>query len=425
MSAVRTLLIFAATAVATLCSEAQPAGEKGANDFFSASQKRIFQIRVIDNSTVKKFAIGSGFAASADGIIATNYHVVSDAVIEPDRFRLEYIAYDGSVGPVRVLDVDVVHDLALVASDRAPGSFFTLRTKPMRKGDRIYAMGNPLDLGMTIIEGSYSGLIEESLYEKIIFSGSLNPGMSGGPTIDDAGAVLGINVSTAGDEISFLVPSTYLQRLLATVRQRKKNDTIPFRARIEQELFDNQELYMSRLLAGEWKQDTLGDCLVPREMGEFFRCWGETPHDTDVLYSASNVNCSNADDIYLAPGFSTGDIEIDYRWYEAKKLGSERFYRVLQRQFGETEIPNFDAREELHEPRTITRFVAIENARWKTTMISWQYRKYPRLNDVVLKMALVNKPAGSMIVELRLLGVSKASAQAFCRKFMGALRCRN
>jgi serine protease Do len=92
----------------------------------------------------------------------------------------------------------LVHDLAIVKSEEIHGSFFALNETPLKKGSRIFSLGNPLDLGMTIIEGTYSGDIEGSLYDKIHFSGSLNPGMSGGPTIDAKGACIGINVSTAG-----------------------------------------------------------------------------------------------------------------------------------------------------------------------------------------------------------------------------------
>ena len=49
------------------------------------------------------------------------------------------------------------------------------------KGERIYAMGNPLDLGFTIVEGTYNGLVDKSYDERIHFSGAINPGMSGGP----------------------------------------------------------------------------------------------------------------------------------------------------------------------------------------------------------------------------------------------------
>jgi S1-C subfamily serine protease len=396
-----------------------------ANELFSAFQQRVFQIRVIDKSSGKKSAIGSGFSISENGLFATNYHVVSDVVIEPKRYRLEYVASNGHTGPLRILDIDVVHDCAIVSSDSVHSSYFELNLNTLQKGSRIFSMGNPMDLGMTIIEGTYSGFIEESLYEKIHFSGSLNPGMSGGPALDVSGSVIGVNVSTAGEEISFLIPAKYLQLLLDTVTRRPAHDTVQFSKRIEQELYDNQEHYMGRLLESEWKQDTLGHCLVPREMGNIFKCWGETQHDTDVLYTVSYVNCANSDDIFLSSEFTTGTIEFNYRWYETTRLGRERFYRVLQRQFADATVPNLEAKNDLDEPESSTRFVSISGADWKTTMCSWRYKKYPRIHDVVLKMALVNLPSQSMLIELKLLGVSKNMALAFCRKFMGSLRCRN
>ena len=58
-------------------------------------------------------------------------------------------------------------------------------------------------------------------------------------------------------------------------------------------------------------------------------------------------------------------------------------------------------------------------------MCAWRYKKYPSLNDVVLKMALTAKRSQCMIIELTLLGVSKETALAFCEKFMGALSWQN
>ena len=405
-------------------AEKKQARRHTANELFSAFQERVFQIRVIDNSSGKKSAIGSGFSISGDGLFSTNYHVVADVVIEPKRYRLEYVAYDGPIGSLRILDIDVVHDLAIVSSDSVHSSYFLLGQSSFEKGSRIFSIGNPLDLGMTIIEGTYSGFIEGSLYEKIHFSGSLNPGMSGGPALDASGNVIGVNVSTAGQEISFLVPAKYLQALLDTVC-RRRHDTVNFTERIEHELYENQERYMGRLLGSEWKQDTIGRCLVPREMGSIFKCWGETEHDTDVYYTVSNVNCANGDDIYLSPELITGTIEFNYRWYETARLGSERFYRVLERHFSDASVPNYGAKNDLDEPESNTRFVSISGADWKTTICSWRYKKYPRLYDVVLKMALVNFPSQSMLVELKLLGVSKDKTLSFCKKFMGSLRCRH
>src|SRR5262249_59386101 len=86
------------------------------------------------------------------------------------------------------------------------------------KGERLYSMGNPLDLGFTIVEGTYNGLVDRSYNERIHFSGAINPGMSGGPTVTADGHAVGINVSKqlGGELVSFLVPARFAATLLAS-----------------------------------------------------------------------------------------------------------------------------------------------------------------------------------------------------------------
>jgi S1-C subfamily serine protease len=74
-----------------------------ANELFTSSHQCVFQIRVIDNSSGKKSAIGSGFSISGDGLLATNYHVVANAITKPNRYRLEYVAFDGKTGSIRAV----------------------------------------------------------------------------------------------------------------------------------------------------------------------------------------------------------------------------------------------------------------------------------------------------------------------------------
>ena len=181
---------------------------------------------------------------------------------------------------------------------------------------------------------------------------------------------------------------------------------------------------MSRLLGSEWKHDTLGGCCIPREMGNIFKCWGETEHDTDVLYSVSHVSCSNSDGIYVSSELSAGSIEFSYRWYKTDRLGQERFYRVLQSNFADVTVPNGNAHNDLDDPASHTRLVSLSGAIWKTTLCSWRYKKYPRLHDMVLKMARVDHPSQSLLVECKLLGISRNNALSFCGKFMEALQCR-
>ncbi|HMA63636.1 MAG: S1 family peptidase [Fibrobacterota bacterium] len=407
--------------IITLYGFASAVNNNTADVIFQKSQNCVYQIRVIDISTGKKSSIGSGFAVTENGFLATNYHVVAEYIDEPKRFRLECIGPDGAINDLKLIDLDIVHDLAIVLLTKDSIPFLSFKTSVPSKGTRIYAMGNPMDLGMTIIEGTYNGLIEQSLYEKILFSGSLNPGMSGGPSLDTYGNVIGINVSTTGNEISFLVPVKYLQKLLDSITIRKPGSTIDFTNRIEQELFDNQEHYMSLLLNTAWKSDTLGKCLIPREIDNIFKSWGETSADSEMLYTASYVYSVSNDDIYVSPRLTTGSIGIDYSWYESTKLSPSRFFQLLESHYENASIPNYNAEKELMPPRTHTRFVTISGQTWKTTTCIWKYKKFTRLHDVVMTLALVSQAGSCMMIEMKLLGVSRDKSLAFCNKFMGAI----
>ena len=174
---------------------------------------------MLDTASGSKSAIGSGFYVHPRYLL-TNYHVVSELVFRPEQYSLEIVHDDGRTEPVELANIDVVHDLALLRAARPAGDALQLSGDVLSKGSRVYAFGNPYDLGASIIEGTYNGLLEDSLYEKIHFSGALNPGMSGGPAIARDGRVVGVNVSTAGNEVSFLVPAKFAIELLAQTLQR-------------------------------------------------------------------------------------------------------------------------------------------------------------------------------------------------------------
>ncbi|MDU6730665.1 MAG: trypsin-like peptidase domain-containing protein, partial [Bradyrhizobium sp.] len=155
----------------------------------------LLQIRTLLADAGRQTSTGSGFLVSADGLAITNYHVVSDAALEPKTYRLEYTGADGTQGGVTLLAVDLPNDLALVRVDKHDAPFFTFDKAALEgslpKGERLYSLGNPLDLGFTIIEGTYNGLVEHSYNDHIHFTGALNPGMSGGPAVNAQGQEVG------------------------------------------------------------------------------------------------------------------------------------------------------------------------------------------------------------------------------------------
>jgi len=152
-------------------------------DVFRRYQDRIVQVRILVAASGAKTGTGSGFVATPDGLIVTNYHVIADLVQQPGQYRGEILGADGSTATLSIIDFDAVHDLALVKSDLPQAKPFELHTGSLPTGMRVFSIGTPFDLGFTIVEGTYNGLLEQSLYEKIHFTGSINPGMSGGPAV--------------------------------------------------------------------------------------------------------------------------------------------------------------------------------------------------------------------------------------------------
>ena len=85
-----------------------------AEEIFAQLTPSLYQIKLIDKASGEKSSIGSAFQISSDGIIATNYHVISSYARHPEKYRIEYLDHQGKMAEVALVSVDVINDLALV-----------------------------------------------------------------------------------------------------------------------------------------------------------------------------------------------------------------------------------------------------------------------------------------------------------------------
>jgi len=187
-----------------------------ARKIYEQARSQLVQIRTVLKGQASQTSVGSGFFVTRDGLIVTNFHVVSEAALKPERHDLVYVTADGREAPLQILQLDVLHDLALLRAADAKGrSFDALPFRPdalpLAQGERIYSLGNPLDVGFAVTQGTYNGLVRRSFYPQIFFGGALSGGMSGGPALDEEGHVVGINVARRvdGEQVSFLVPAAF------------------------------------------------------------------------------------------------------------------------------------------------------------------------------------------------------------------------
>lgn len=397
-----------------------------AQQLYQSYGDAVYQVQVIDLTSDKKTTIGSGFQFSQDGLIATNYHVVAEAIQRPNANRIEFLHDKGEKGSLTILMADVAHDLAIVKMDKPGKKWVELGTSKLSKGAKIFSFGNPHDIGFTIIEGTYNGYSRESFIEKIHFSGSLNAGMSGGPTLGHNGKVVGINVATSGNQISFLVPVEPLQALLAQYLRQPKEYSFTATANkyLQDQLLASQNKNINLLLNKKWDSVKFGPVLVPSHLHDALKCWGGINHKEADPYEIYYSICSSQDNLFLDEDFETGGISYRFDYTVGKdKLNLQRFYSLYQEQYSyptgdyqnakEGDVTNFDCK---------TNFVENAGLKWKASFCVRQYKKYPLLYDMHLYMALLGAGKKGLVATLMAQGVSQKNALGLAEKFMHEIK---
>ena len=383
----------------------------------------LYQIRIIDKASGEKSSIGSGFQITEDGLIATNYHVISSFARHPQKYLIEYRDNNGDKGTLELKSVDVINDLALVKREvDSPMSFFSISKNTPIKGEELFSLGNPHDLGMIVVPGTYNGLKKESFNDKIHFTGSVNPGMSGGPVVNKLSQVVGINVATSGNQIGFLVPHEKLQKLF---NEYLKQPPEHIEEQMAQQLSENQNNLISALLNSEWRPRNLGPGVFPSIDVPFIRCWGESNADKeDALIMSAYASCLLDENTYIANNFYTGSIEMDFRYMQAKELSSTKFYQLYQQNIKQVRAGNKAGKDDVtefkcHHDLVTSDDKAISN---KTVFCTRNYKSFPDLFDVLYLAASIDKDDRALVSHFTIAGVEQETASAFTKKFMESVK---
>ncbi len=166
---------------------------------------------------------GSGFVITADGLVVTNYHVVSDA----DEVT---VGLEGRTYQAKVVGTDPPTDIALLRIEAGhPLQYLALgSSESLRSGDWVMAIGDPFGLDKTVTVGVVSAkgrqinISGEPSFENFIQTdAAINFGNSGGPLLNVRGEVIGINsaINWGAENIGFAVPVDTLKQVLPQLRE--------------------------------------------------------------------------------------------------------------------------------------------------------------------------------------------------------------
>lgn len=166
---------------------------------------------------------GTGFIISSDGMILTNRHVVSDTEAE-----YSVVLNDGTSYDAKVLSRDMFNDIAILKIETKDLPIVDLGDSDLLKvGDTAIAIGYTLaEYKNTVTKGIISGLgreLNENYTNLIQTDAAINQGNSGGPLINLAGQVIGINVaidrSGQAEGVGFAIPINQAKSAIESVKQ--------------------------------------------------------------------------------------------------------------------------------------------------------------------------------------------------------------
>ena len=166
---------------------------------------------------------GSGFVWDANGYIVTNYHVVQDSE------AVQVALSDQSIWKAKRVGADPDKDIAVLKVEAPPRLLPPIpigASGDLQVGQRVFAIGNPFGYDQTLTAGVISGLGREitsagghPIKDVIQTDAPMNPGNSGGPLLDSAGRVVGMNTAILSPTgayagIGFAVPIDSINRIV-------------------------------------------------------------------------------------------------------------------------------------------------------------------------------------------------------------------
>ena len=180
---------------------------KSASEVFETAAGSIVVVKAED-SKGKSVAFGSGVVI-APGVVATNCHVIEKAV----RYAVKHGA---SQFTARLKHADWERDVCSLTAQglNAPASILG-GTKQLKVGQRVYAIGAPSGLELTLSEGILSSLRDMHGGRYLQISAPISQGSSGGGLFDDEGRLIGLPTFylSEGQQLNFAVPVEWIEAL--------------------------------------------------------------------------------------------------------------------------------------------------------------------------------------------------------------------
>lgn len=370
----------------------------------------------------------TGFLVQNPRRVATNYHAIAKSVFYPEDYRLVVLSGNARRHQVSVVAVDVTNDLAILdispALDATP---LAINPAVPAKGKKGYSIGNSGGFGHSIVEGTLNGEAEQAGLPMIHFSGAINHGMSGGPTLDGTGAVVGINTAIVNDRqlTSFLAPARYLNALIG----QAPSTGPPSLDRLKQDMARQFRAYgqqqVRAALQPRPQTGRLGPFTILGQLHPEKECGGDRDDKVGDRFKIYRQSCESAYAAFVLDELSVGLIAVGHYWLHGPGFRPIQMARVQEHKLRELanleEAPNRELGPwQCRQARLrVADDLPVDLHACRRTL-----KNLPGLHDYRFRATLLVPGDDALVAAMGAHGFDEANARLLLRALLDALRYR-
>lgn len=380
------------------------------------------KVEVLERNSSTPSSVGTAFYATPS-LLVTNYHVIRDIVFEGDSYELRLLTTGGVELPgVRIVALDPASDLAALRVAQENAAPLALALDAIPNGEVLYSLGHPGDLRTSVVEGVFNGDVEAAVAPLMHFSGSINPGMSGGPTVRASGAVVGVNVSTAGNQMSFLVPAENVRRLLDRAESVDSLSTEELKSETTEALRRFQDGFFGGLIRDGLGETTISSASLPAPPEGQLDC-SASPHEIeDDRYEVIEYRCYSEDGMLLGPRGIFDLVSMEHIYLAAGTLGPVRFSSLVSEWFNtvvawETPANDDTTRFRCRRSRIAEGIPTTVLA----TFCTRRHKSHPGLHDLIVRSVARSGSEAAVVSTLRASPITFEHATALTRIWLESI----
>ena len=307
------------------------------------AQEKVFQLLTEVTGGHEKESYGTAFVIRQDGWMISNFHVVSNAMIYPKNYGL-FLKVGTEKLPAKVKAIDLVNDLALIKVERNFSSAYTFADHLPAPGEKIYSAGLPEDTVMQLIEGLYSDSIQFAGLNRSFVSAPLNHGMSGGPSLNAFGQLVGVNDAMVhkAQNISILIPVAVVSTLAQKIGAERAPASLQTNDEIKSQIHAAYHSWIE-----QWTQSlTTGPSMTVGKYAIYgkpqgLKCWEESEKLPISDSKKIHINLCRSPEVFpLYGNRHGGEIEFSYFKIESEKGAKEETSGSTWNQFKEQNTTN-------------------------------------------------------------------------------------